>query len=288
VGNISTARVESTLKIGFTLGTPTLSQPNARYDPETGRVRHAFSYPLSYDYLPAATEYRRWWGGLYREDHFGTQEVRMLAAVARCAPTRTVMTRCSFFADRMCPALLLQSLDVAVREAVLSCTGTFPTGAVDCITLLRVHGHVFNPITVYLCWDSSTRNRVTHLVSEVTNTPWLEKTVQVSCSMLSRLPSTKAGRPPLRVIEAAYLVSPDALDIFSKLSSRSSSTRPGTSSIIIPQVLDLALAEKGPHGSLVMTKPKTLHVSPFNPTPDGQAQWVGDQGAYESLMTVPE
>lgn len=155
---------------------------HARYNPDTGRVVHTFSYPLQYDYLPAAADYRRWWGGFHREDHFGTQE----------------------------------SLDTAVREAVLEATGTFPTGAVDCITTLRVCGHAFNPITVYLCWDASARHRVTHLVAEVTNTPWQERTVQV---------------------------------------------------------LDLSKAERGPNNTLVMTKPKTLHVSPFNPTPDGDAQW---------------
>lgn len=105
----------------------------------------------------------------------------------------------------------------AVRELVCKETGVYPSGPVDLVTHLREWGYCFNPIALFLCWDSEARNKVEYVVSEVTNTPWGERTVQV---------------------------------------------------------LDMGRARKGEDDTLVIEKPKTLHVSPFNPMPDSQATWV--------------
>jgi DUF1365 family protein len=37
--------------------------------------------------------------------------------------------------------------------------------------MLREYGAVFSPITPHFCWDSTERNKVDIVVSEVTNTP---------------------------------------------------------------------------------------------------------------------
>lgn len=110
---------------------------HTRYD-ESGKVVHGFRYPISYDYVDVDVGVKRWWGGLYRADHLGD------------------------------PA---DTLSVAVRKEVAAQTGHWPVGAIDVVTMLREYGAVFNPITLYFCWDSTERNKVDFVVSEVTNTP---------------------------------------------------------------------------------------------------------------------
>lgn len=64
-------------------------------------------------------------------------------------------------------------LDEAVRQVVQDQTGTRPDGPVRVLANVRSFGYIFNPICVYYCFDRS-GERLTHVVAEVTNTPWRE------------------------------------------------------------------------------------------------------------------
>eukprot|EP00035_Acanthoeca_spectabilis_P015954 m.323145 g.323145 ORF g.323145 m.323145 type:complete len:362 (-) comp16455_c0_seq35:1702-2787(-) len=156
---------------------------HTRYD-ESGNVLHGFRYPIKYDYVNVDAGFQAWWGGLFRADHFGDPQ---------------------------------DSLSEAVRKEVAEKTGTWPTGAIDAVTTLREFGAVFNPIAVFLCWDTPERNKVDFVVSEVTNTPWGQRVVQV-------LPMSEAVPGPR-------------------------------------------------NGTVVIERRKELHMSPFNPVPDGRAKW---------------
>ena len=80
----------------------------------------------------------------------------------------------------------------------------------------REAGYCFNPICVYLCWKDEARSSVEFVVTEVSNTPWNQRTVHV-------LP-----------LSEGVLVD----------------------------------------GEIHLERVKSLHVSPFNAEPDGQATWV--------------
>jgi DUF1365 family protein len=69
-------------------------------------------------------------------------------------------------------------LDIAVRDLVEDRTGVRPCGPIGVLTQLRTWGWLFNPITVYYCWDPAHRE-VETVVVEVTNTPWHERTAYV-------------------------------------------------------------------------------------------------------------
>lgn len=158
---------------------------HARFDVKTQKVVHSFTYPINYDYIDVDAGFTAWWGGLFRSDHFGDAD---------------------------------DSLSVAVRKEVCRKTGVWPGGAVDIITTLRQYGAAFNPITIYLCWDTAERGKVDFVVSEVMSTPWNQRTVHV---------------------------------------------------------LDMAKATPSAtkQGAVVIERLKSLHVSPFNPVPDGEAKW---------------
>ncbi len=66
----------------------------------------------------------------------------------------------------------------AVADLVAERTGTRPEGPISVLTHLRTWGWLFNPITTYYCYDPS-GGEVTHVVVEVTNTPWHERTAYV-------------------------------------------------------------------------------------------------------------
>lgn len=93
-----------------------------------------------------------------------------LAAVDRPAPLW--FRRADYLDGRSGP------LDDAVRDLVANRTGRRPTGPVRMLTHLRNFGYVFNPITIYYCFDQRGAN-VDTLVLEVTNTPWGERHVYV-------------------------------------------------------------------------------------------------------------
>ena len=60
-----------------------------------------------------------------------------------------------------------------MRDLVEAHTGRRPRGNIFLLTHLRYFGYVFNPISVYYCYDGN--GNLTDLVLEVTNTPWGER-----------------------------------------------------------------------------------------------------------------
>ncbi len=65
-------------------------------------------------------------------------------------------------------------LDEAVRRRVAAESGRRPTGPIRMLTQITSFGHTFNPVTFYYCYDESDE-WVTHIVAEITNTPWGER-----------------------------------------------------------------------------------------------------------------
>jgi DUF1365 family protein len=65
-------------------------------------------------------------------------------------------------------------LDVAVRDRMEERTGHRPAGPIRLLTHLRYFGFVFNPVSLYYCFDPGGR-RLEGVVAEVTNTPWRER-----------------------------------------------------------------------------------------------------------------
>jgi uncharacterized protein len=70
------------------------------------------------------------------------------------------------------------SLDESVRSLVAERTGERPVGRICLLTQVRTWGWLFNPISVYYCFDEA-GSSVTHTVVEVTNTPWHERVAYV-------------------------------------------------------------------------------------------------------------
>lgn len=67
-----------------------------------------------------------------------------------------------------------EPLDVTVRRYVAAATGEVPKGPIRLLTQPRYFGYVFNPISVYYCFDAR-GNDVEAVVAEVSNTPWNER-----------------------------------------------------------------------------------------------------------------
>jgi hypothetical protein len=65
-------------------------------------------------------------------------------------------------------------LDRTIRELVQQRTGQKPVGPIRLLTHLRYFGYVFNPVSLYFCYDSS-GSHVETIVAEITNTPWGER-----------------------------------------------------------------------------------------------------------------
>ncbi len=67
--------------------------------------------------------------------------------------------------------------DIPLKQAVLDKveaeTGSRPQGSVLMLANLRYFGFIINPITCYYCFSSA--GQLTHLVAEVTNTPWNQR-----------------------------------------------------------------------------------------------------------------
>ncbi|MGO9456617.1 MAG: DUF1365 domain-containing protein [Acidimicrobiales bacterium] len=73
-------------------------------------------------------------------------------------------------------------LDHAVRDLVECRTGRRPDGPVALLANLRTWGWLFNPNSLYFCAGpagSDGPGGITHLVAEVQNTPWHERTTYV-------------------------------------------------------------------------------------------------------------
>lgn len=65
-------------------------------------------------------------------------------------------------------------LSESIRELVYARTGNTVEGPIRLLTHFRYFGHVFNPVSIYYCYDKS-GEQVTNVVAEVTNTPWKEQ-----------------------------------------------------------------------------------------------------------------
>jgi len=114
---------------------------------------HQFSYKLFMMYvdlaeLPTLFEKYRGWdvdapalASFKREDHYGDAQI---------------------------------DLATSIRELVLQETGTAIEGPIRLLTHFRYFGYVFNPLSLYYCYDKSAIH-VTHVVAEVCNTPWNER-----------------------------------------------------------------------------------------------------------------
>jgi hypothetical protein len=67
--------------------------------------------------------------------------------------------------------------ELPLKEAVLALVerelGRRPRGTVTLVTQVRVLGHVFNPVSFYLCRDE--RGALDAFVAEIENTPWNER-----------------------------------------------------------------------------------------------------------------
>lgn len=114
--------------------------------------RYDFSYKvymfyLDLDELPTLFPGSRLWG------------------TGRAAPLR--FERSDYFGDNDRP------LADCIRELVSQTTGDRPAGPVRMLANVRGLGYVFNPICVYYLFDR-TGERLTHVVADVTNTPWRE------------------------------------------------------------------------------------------------------------------
>lgn len=69
-------------------------------------------------------------------------------------------------------------LDEAVREAVAESSGQNVTGPIAMLAHVRLWGWLFNPLSVYYCFDE-TGEHVEQIVLDVRNTPWHERHLYV-------------------------------------------------------------------------------------------------------------
>lgn len=66
------------------------------------------------------------------------------------------------------------SLEAEIRDTVERAMGIRPAGPIRLLTMLRTWGLYFSPLNLYYCFDAD-GERLTAIVAEVSNTPWLEK-----------------------------------------------------------------------------------------------------------------
>jgi uncharacterized protein len=66
-----------------------------------------------------------------------------------------------------------QPLADCVRDAVAKQLGTRPTGPVRVLTNLRCFGYIFNPVSIYYCFDQ--HEQLVAVLAEITNIPWGER-----------------------------------------------------------------------------------------------------------------
>lgn len=151
---------------------------HVRYEP----VRHEFRYRMSFLYLDLA-ELSEVFGGS-----------RLFASERRAAAS---FRRTDHFGD---PA---QPLDEAVRELVRERSGRRPSGAIRLLTMPRVLGCAFNPISLYFCWERS-GEALEAVVAEVTNTPWRER----HCYVLPVIPASRVSEGLRFRVPKALHVSP--------------------------------------------------------------------------------
>jgi hypothetical protein len=69
-------------------------------------------------------------------------------------------------------------LDQAIRRTVEAQTGRRPGGPIRLLTHLRYFGYIFNPVSLYYCYNHADTD-VETIVAEIHNTPWLEEHLYV-------------------------------------------------------------------------------------------------------------
>lgn len=116
-------------------------------------VEHAFRYRVFMMYLDLAE----------LDEVF---DGRWLWSTRRFAPAR--FRRSDYVGDPSVP------LDETIRELVAEAVGQRPRGPIRLLTNLRYFGHCFNPVSFYYCFEDD-GTTVSHVVAEVTNTPWGER-----------------------------------------------------------------------------------------------------------------
>jgi DUF1365 family protein len=124
---------------------------------DTAGVTHSFDHRLTMAYL-----------FLDELDEFFAQHP--LWSHLHASPVR--FRRRDYLGDRALP------LDVAVRDAAAERLGWRPEGPIAMLGQLRTWGWLFNPLTLYYCFDPS-GTTIEAVVLEVTSTPWHERHVYV-------------------------------------------------------------------------------------------------------------
>ncbi len=125
--------------------------------PATGHVAHAFTRRVTMAYL------------------FLDEVDELVARHPLWSATRwrpVLFRRRDYLGDPATP------LDDAVRDVVAERLGVRPRGPVAMLGQLRTWGWLFNPLTLYYCYDEDV-TRVEAVVLEVTSTPWHERHVYV-------------------------------------------------------------------------------------------------------------
>lgn len=118
-----------------------------------GPSRHAFRYPVRYVWIDP-------------DDPEALCDLHPLWSAHRMAPIRFRRGDYGTHSNG--------SLREGVRDDLAGVLDRRPTGEVRMLTQLRRWGWLFNPITVYVAWDSNPDEPV-GCVLEVTNTPWKQR-----------------------------------------------------------------------------------------------------------------
>jgi uncharacterized protein len=77
------------------------------------------------------------------------------------------------------------SLDEAVRRRVEKETGRRPSGPIRLLTQITYFGLSFNPVSFYYCFEKDGKT-ISHILAEITNTPWGERHTYVLTAQKSR------------------------------------------------------------------------------------------------------
>jgi DUF1365 family protein len=154
-----------------------------------GWVRHRRHRPVSHEF-----RYRIFLSYLDLDELPGVLDSVPLWSARRPAPAW--FRRQDFLGPEVVP------LREAVLDAVEERAGLRPDGPVRLLTSVRTFGHLFNPISIYYCFDSRVE-RVEALAAEVTNTPWGERHVY-ACAGLEGHFDKRFHVSPFLGMEADY------------------------------------------------------------------------------------
>ena len=92
-----------------------------------------------------------------------------------------------------------RDLRETVRDEVERQTGVRPGGPIRLLTNLRYFGHIFNPVSIYYCFDP-TGEKVEAIATQITNTPWRERHTYALLASDAR----KANRPGARALRWGF------------------------------------------------------------------------------------